>query len=114
MAQSGGYGHSRRRFGNGGASQTRRVRDDGFRGRVETRRVQPCCARYYVDDARSIERDRFGQQGGRQVQEYVRIGYLFLDVRSSRGACVGVYRQEIFEKESRCGAGQQVGASGGL
>ena len=109
MAQAGRHGDHRRRLDHRGAPQEGRIRHARSHRGAETRRVQRGHPRHHHDDARGTQGDRTRQQVGRQVQEHVRTGHLFLALRPSGRLRQALPRYEIRQKEPRHRPGQQTG-----
>ena len=109
MAQAGRHGDHRRRLDHRGAPQEGRIRHARSHRGAETRRVQRGHPRHHHDDARGTQGDRTRQQVGRQVQEHVRTGHLFLALRPSGRLRQALPRYEICQKEPRHRPGQQTG-----
>ena len=68
-------------------SGIRHARPDRGAGLDDIQRRHP---RHHVNDARSAQADRTGQQGRGQVQEHVRAGHLLLPLRPSRSVRIQI------------------------
>lgn len=79
-----------------------------------TGRIQRRHPRHHVDDARSAQADRTGQQGRGQVQEHVRAGHLLLPLRPSRSVRIQISGDQIRTEKSGRGRSQQAGYRRGL
>ena len=109
MAQTGSYGHHRRRLHHRGTSEKSRLHHARPAGRTQARRIQRRDSRHHHHDARSAQGDGTRQQGHCQVQEHVRTGHLLLPVQPPRGLRQALPRFEIRQEEPRRGRSQQAG-----